>query len=81
MLKQAELFEYLKKEATEEAQGFANEMHLDATKITEKIAEQRDLIVQLGDSISVQPGTSSRYWIDCYIAALEGILESLRVTP
>jgi hypothetical protein len=80
MLKQAELFEYLKKEATDEAQQFADQANFEPDKIAQKIADERKLIIQLSDSISMKPGTSSRYWIDCYIAALENTLESLKVT-
>jgi hypothetical protein len=78
MLTEAELFPYLKQEATDEAQQFAEEVKFDLVKLTEKIAERRSLIDYLlrGGSDSVNPGSSSRYWIDCYVAALEEILES-----
>ena len=79
VLTKAELFEYLKKEATDEAQTFADAAKFDPDKIAEKIADERGLIIRAGDRSDMQPGSSSRYWLDCYIVALEGILESLKV--
>jgi hypothetical protein len=76
---QTELFAYLKKQATEEAECFANDAKFDAVKIMQRIANRRELMLRLGDSGSMHPGTSTRYWLDCYLAALQNTLESLKV--
>ncbi len=76
---QEELRAVWKKEADEEAKQFAEDNGFEVAKIAERISERRELIIRAGDRSDMQLGSSSRYWLDCYIAALEGILEGLKV--
>ncbi len=68
---QEELMAYWKQEATENAQRFVEGADLDTSKIASEIIKALGLIARAGDRMDMQPGSSSRYGLDCYIAALD----------